>query len=284
MPFLSVNGINLYYERRGAKTGAITGSGTGSGEEDSHPPLLFISGTGGDLRVKPNVMDGPLASQFDLIAFDQRGLGQSEKPTGPYTMADYADDAAGLLDGLGLNSANVIGVSFGGMVAQHLVLRHPHKVKRLVLACTSSGGAGGASFPFHDIQDLEAEAYYRKLLPLSDTRLSLEWQRNNDSKFQQAIEKSIAARAHLPVDEDSQRGARLQLEARQFHDTWSRLGEIKCPVYLCGGKYDGICPPSNLQALHQAIPHSTLDFFEGGHLFMMQDKKAAASMADFLRG
>src|SRR5947207_15854982 len=79
MPVTTANGINLYFGRAG-----------------SGPPLLFISGTGGDLRAKPNVFDGPLAKTFDLLAYDQRGLGRSEKPDRPYTMADYADDAAAL--------------------------------------------------------------------------------------------------------------------------------------------------------------------------------------------
>ena len=100
MPIAKLPGLDLYFER------------TGSG-----PPLLFISGTGGDLRNKPNVFDGPLARRFDLLAYDQRGLGQSDKPDLPYSMADYADDAAALMAHQGWDEARVIGVSFGGMVA-----------------------------------------------------------------------------------------------------------------------------------------------------------------------
>ena len=80
MPVAHANGISLYFERAGAG-----------------PPLLFISGTGGDLRNKPNVFDGPLAKAFDILAYDQRGLGRSEKPDVAYSMADYADDAAGMI-------------------------------------------------------------------------------------------------------------------------------------------------------------------------------------------
>src|SRR5512144_2870392 len=124
MPMTEANGVRLYIERAG-----------------SGPPLLFISGTGGDLRVKPNVFDGPLAKAFDVLAYDQRGLGRSEKPDRTYTMADYADDAAALMASQGWDRAPVVGVSFGGMVAQELALRHPARVSRLVLACTSPGGA-----------------------------------------------------------------------------------------------------------------------------------------------
>src|SRR5690348_2432802 len=105
MPFAKLRDLDFYFERAG--TGA---------------PLLFISGTGGDLRVKPNVMDGPLPRRFDTIAYDQRGLGRSAKPDVDYTMADYADDAARLMDFAGWPNAMVVGVSFGGMVAQEFVL------------------------------------------------------------------------------------------------------------------------------------------------------------------
>lgn len=159
MPYASLNGIEVWFERAG-----------------SGPPLLFISGTGGDLRVKPNVFDGPLPKTFDLLAYDQRGLGRTSKPDLPYAMAQYADDAAALLDHVGWSEALVIGVSFGGMVAQELVLRHPQRVKRLVLACTSPGGAGGASYPFHEIEHLKGEARARHLIPISDTRRDAAWQ------------------------------------------------------------------------------------------------------------
>ena len=159
MPFITANTLNLYYERAGVGD-----------------PLLFISGTGGDLRNKPNMFDRGLPQAFDLIAYDQRGLGQSEKPDRPYTMADYADDAAALLDALNIKSAKVIGMSFGGMVAQELVLRRPEKVERLMLGCTSSGGAGGSSFKFHEIEHLKGDARTRHLMPINDTRRDESWQ------------------------------------------------------------------------------------------------------------
>ncbi len=126
---------------------------------------------------------GRCPNSFDVLAYDQRGLGRSGKPDVAYSMADYADDAAALLDHVGWRAAKVIGVSFGGMVAQELVLRHPAKVERLVLACTSPGGAGGASYPFHEIQHLKGEERARHLISISDTRLDASWAAANPDAY-----------------------------------------------------------------------------------------------------
>lgn len=258
------NGLKLYYERAGAG-----------------PPLLFISGTGGDLRTKPNVFDGPLARSFDLLAYDQRGLGQSEKPDVPYSMADYADDAAALMADQGWDEAFVIGVSFGGMVAQELVLRHPARVTKLVLACTSPGGAGGASFPFHDIEHLKGEARARYMLAISDTRRDATWAAANPEKHEQFV--AMAAAPPPGAGEPGHdMGAHRQLEARAKHDTWDRLPAIACPVLIAAGRYDGIALPATQERMAARIPGAQLAFFEGGHLFMIQDRTAFPAMAAFL--
>ena len=103
MPSTDANGVSLYYERQGAG-----------------PRLLVVSGTGSDLREQPRIGDGPLAEHFEVLAYDQRGLGQSSVPAWPYAMRDFADDAAALLDAVGWDDCLVIGISFGGMVAQEI--------------------------------------------------------------------------------------------------------------------------------------------------------------------
>jgi 3-oxoadipate enol-lactonase len=264
MATVHVNGIDIHYERAGAG-----------------PPLLFISGTGGDLRAKPNVFDGPGPKSFDLLAYDQRGLGRSEKPDVPYSMADYADDAAGLIDAIGWGEALVVGVSFGGMVAQELVLRHPDKVRRLVLACTSPGGEGGASYPFHDIQHLEGEERARFLMPISDTRRDAAWAAANPARHEEFVR--MASVTPPWADEPGRAmGARRQLEARALHDTWDRLPQITRPVMIAAGKYDGVALPAAQERMAARIPGAELAWFDGGHLFMVQDRSAWPVMTDFL--
>ena len=98
MPFVSVRDLQMYYEIRG------------TGQR-----LLSISGTGRDLQRSPTIFDSPLALHFEILAYDQRGLGQTSKPDIPYTIADYAADADSLLNAVGWESAHIIGISFGGI-------------------------------------------------------------------------------------------------------------------------------------------------------------------------
>lgn len=260
-------GVDLYYE--------VAGRGA---------PLLLISGTGGDLRAPPSVFDGPLATVFEIAAYDQRGLGRSSVPPGPYTMADYADDAAGLLDVLAWADAHVMGISFGGMVAQELALRHPGRIRRLVLACTSSGGPGGGSYPLHELTSLADDDRVARHLELADTRYDAAWRAANPEQWR-SLASLMRARAVIGSDEPGRaEGAALQLEARRHHDTWDRLGRIACPTFVCGGTYDGIAPPANARHLASAIPGAALQMFEGGHLFLLQDRAAWPAVIAFLSG
>ena len=265
MPFGKIGELTFYYERAGA--GA---------------PLLFISGSGADLRIKPNQMDGPLPKAFDVLSYDQRGLGQTSKPDVPYSMADYADDAARLMDFVGWKSAKVIGVSFGGMVAQEFVLRHPQRVERLVLACTSPGGAGGASFPFHTIEHMGREERARHMVPISDTRRDAAWQRANPEMYEQFV--ALAAADPYADEPGRAMGYHRQLEARAKLDTYDRLPQIACPVLIAAGHFDGIALPQTQEKMAAQIKGAKLQFFNGGHLFMIQDRAAIPAMVAFLNG
>jgi 3-oxoadipate enol-lactonase len=264
LPDTKIHDLDVYYERAG-----------------SGPPLLFISGSGGDLRVKPNQMDGPFPRHFDTLSYDQRGLGRTGKPDVPYTMADYADDAARLMDFVGWPNAKVIGVSFGGMVAQEFVLRHPRKVERLVLACTSPGGAGGASYPFHQIEHMGREERARHMIPINDTRRNAAWQKANPEQYAQFV--AMAAADPYADEPGRAMGYHRQLEARSHHDTYERLGQIDCPVMIAAGRFDGIALPATQEKMAARIKAAKLQFFDGGHLFMIQDRAAMPAMIAFLK-
>lgn len=265
MPFAKVRDIQVYYE--------VQGQGR---------RLLYISGTGGDLRVKPTVFDGPLPQHFQVLSYDQRGLGQTDKPDIPYTMADYADDAAALLDAVGWPSALVVGVSFGGMVAQELALRHPERVERLVLCCTSSGGKGGASYPLHEIEDLPYEEQALIRIPITDSRKDAAWQKEHPEETKQLVENAVATMKARERDAAAKMGYRRQLQARAAHDTYDRLAFLRLPVMLAGGRYDRQAPPENMETLRDLIPGSRLEFFEGGHGFHREDPRAMERIIAFL--
>ncbi len=265
MPYAEIGDIRIHYRRAG-----------------HGPALLYISGTGGDLRASPGVFESPLAGAFDLLGYDQRGLGQSGKPAGPYTMADYANDAAGLLDAVGWDHVRVVGVSFGGMVAQELALRFPDKVARLALACTSAGGHGGASYPLQELVHLPFDQRFPKQLAISDVRQDAQWQADNRDKVVRMSQWALDAAAVGADDHDRARGAALQLQARAGHDTWSRLSQLRPPVLLCGGRFDGIAPLANMTAMARQIPDAELRIYEGGHLFLVQDRKAYPELIAWL--
>ena len=267
MPFTRVRDINMYYE--------IKGSG---------PRLMFISGTGGDLRRSPSVFEGPATEYFEILAFDQRGLGQTDRPDSPYAIAEYAADADALLTAVGWDRCLVMGVSFGGMVGSELALGYPDRVERLVLACTSSGGEGGSSYPLHELAGLSEDERARRQIGLSDTRRNAEWQAANPVELQALVDQSRGARAVGAGEPGRQQGAQRQLQARANYDVYDRLPQLRIPVFVCGGRYDGIAPPDNSRALARQIPGATLEFFVGGHGFLREDPRAMERVIGFLHG
>ena len=263
MSIISTKELDIYFERSASK---------------ANGPLLYIGGTGGDLRNKPNQLDSPITKFFEVISYDQRGLGQTSKPPGQYSMQQYADDAANLLDELELENIPVVGVSFGGMVAQELIKRHPRKVSKLVLACTSAGGHGGSSYPLHELELLEEEERLERFIMINDLRISESWVLENEEQFNSL---KINSRNRNPFKPDPENLLK-QLLARKDHNTFEDLRHIDIPVFLMGGKYDGIAPVSNMEAMHEEIKDSKLKFYEGGHLFMIQDKSAFQELIEWL--
>jgi pimeloyl-ACP methyl ester carboxylesterase len=263
VPTADVNGIRLHYERSG-----------------SGPPLLFLNGSGATLETTGFLLS-PFAQRTDVVGHDQRGLGRTSIPSGPYSMADYAADALGLMDHLGWKQAAVVGISFGGMVAQELAVTAPERVVRLGLACTSAGGGGGASYPLHELASLPPQDQAAIRLPLLDTRFTAEWLA--DHPADRGLSEMMAARGADDAKSDEQRrGEAAQLDARSHHDVWDRLPRITCPTLVAAGRYDGIAPLANSEAIASRIPGSELRVYEGGHAFFAQDPAALPDLVDFL--
>ena len=262
VPTITVNGLELYYERRG-----------------SGPRLLFFNGSGASLATSAPLI-WAFADCCDVVAHDQRGLGRTAIPPGPYGMADYAADAAALLDHLEWDTCRIIGVSFGGMVAQEFAVTWPERVERLVLACTSPGGVGGASYPLHELASRPAAERAAIGLRILDARFTPEWLAAHAAD--RALADMMAARGEVPRSDDQRRGEAEQLATRRHHDVSARLSAIACPTLVACGRYDGIAPLANSEFIAARVAGAELRVYEGGHPFFIQDPKALSDMRAFV--
>jgi pimeloyl-ACP methyl ester carboxylesterase len=263
MATLPLGDIDLYWERRGGG-----------------PRLLFINGSGSSIESSGVLID-LFARHFEVVVHDQRGLGRTTVPERQSTMADFAHDAVRLLDHVGWDTANVFGISFGGMVAQELAVTWPERIDRLVLCCTSSGGVGGSSYPLDELASAPPAEQSQTLLRLLDVRFDDAWFAQHPGD--QVIADTAAARRAQPKTDEQRRGEWTQLVARRGHDVAARLGRITSPTLVACGAYDGVAPPSNSEAIASRIPNAELRCYEGGHLFVLQDPHALPAIIGFLQ-
>jgi len=263
VPTIAVDGIDLFYERLG-----------------DGPRLLFCNGSGTTIDTSRPLIDY-FARSFEVVVHDQRGLGRTSVPDAPSAMGDFAADAVALLDHVGWDACRVFGVSFGGMVALELAVTAPERIERLALACTSAGGAGGSSYPLHELADLPPAQRAERGMAILDTRFTAAWL--DDHPTDRGIVEMQAARSTAPKSDEQRRGERLQLEARRGHDVFDRLGTITAPTLVTAGRYDGIAPPANSEAIVAGIGASAdLRLYDGGHLFFIQDGAALPDVVAFL--
>jgi len=256
------NGIDIYYEHHGAG-----------------PRLLFLNGSGATLETSA-LLIRPFTEHFEVIAHDQRGLGRTSAPPGPYSMADYAADASALLDAVGWESCRVVGVSFGGMVAQELAVTWPARIERLALVCTSPGGPDLASYPLHELADLPADERAELGMRLLDTRFTNEWLAEHAAD--RMLAEMMAERQRAPKSDEQLRGENEQLQARSTHDVCDRLPAISCPTLVAAGRFDGIAPIANSEGIASRVPDAELRVYDGGHAFFAQDPAALPEIIEFL--
>ena len=215
-----VNGIELYYELHG-----------------SGPAVTVIPGLGGETRMFSTIVTA-LSQRHQVLVFDPRGAGRSEKPDVPYSAEEMADDTAGLLDVVAIQQATVIGYSMGGRIALSLTLRHPTRVRGLLLAATS------ARTP--------------------PTRpLTWRW-----------FMKDVLARIRLPVDPQPRYAQQRQREAFRTFDCSDRLGHIRVPTTVVHGRDDHITPYAFALELQRGIPGARLVTVKGGHFALLTRQRA----------
>ena len=237
MPHLWTNGVNLYYEEHG------------SGE-----PLVLIMGfTVSSIGWRWNLP--AFAQEFRTIVFDNRGVGQSDKPDESYSMAMFADDTAGVLDGLGIDQAHVFGISMGGMIAQEFTLRNPQRVKTLTLGCTHCGGPNAALSQDPDVlrllNDIDAVDVQQAAVVMTKVAVT-QW-------FMQKHLDVLLQLNQLSMEHPTPKhGMVRQMQAVQGHDTYERLPQIAAPTLVITGKEDGLVPPQNSVTLAQRIPNADL--------------------------
>jgi len=239
------------------------------------PPLLLIMGMSGTALHWGEPFLRALREDFDVIAYDHRGVGASTRLGAEVTIAELAQDAAALLAALELDSAHVVGISMGGMIAQELALSHPEAVRTLTLGCSYCGGPGSAlSAP--DVLGRLQEAM------MSGDRaraIRTGWEVNVSSEFAGEQEQwdafaAIAERRAVAVPV-----VVAQMQAVLGHDTSERLPSLQMPVLVIHGTADEMLPAENGRLIASLIPGSRLEIFDGvGHLFFWERPELSAEL------
>ena len=222
------------------------------------PSLLLIHGLGYARWGWEPVVE-PLARSFDVLLFDNRGIGESDAPPGPYTVTQLAEDAVQVLDEAGVERAHVVGTSLGGMVAQELALGWPERVERLVLAATTPGGAKAFPMPRRTVELMQARASLREYV-------------------ENALEPDARPEVVDRILEHRERTAQpfdawaAQAAAGASFDAHDRLGALAAPTLVQHGDGDLVVDPRNADLLAAAIPDARVSVYAGaGHLFMWQE-------------
>jgi len=235
------------------------------------PPLLLIQGLGYGGRGWGPVLE-PLAEDFTVAVFDNRGFGASDVPPGPYSVTELAEDARAVLDAAGVERTHVVGASLGGMVAQELALAHPERIDRLVLACTTPGGVAAYPMPPETVSlMLEAPT----MAPDVALRRFVE-NALGDRTSEELIEHIVAYRSANPPELG---GWQSQAAAGALHDALDRIGEIGSPTLVVHGTKDAVVDPRNADLLAERIPNARLELLPGcGHLLFWEEPERFASL------
>ncbi len=259
MPIAALDGLELYYEERGSGRAMLLVPGIPALASDWAPLAERLSGS------------------RRMIAFDNRGSGRSSVTPGPYSTALLAADAVALLDHLGIERADVFGMSLGGMIAQELTLARPERVDRLVLGCTHCGVSHAARMPSATgrafaMETDDWELRMRSLAPFA---------------FARGVDGEILDRFVEKKSRDVQdpAGYQAEIDAVRHHDALDRLGTIGAPTLVITGDDDQVIPGASSEVLAERIPDARLEVIAGaGHLFFLErPEETLRLLEDFLR-
>jgi pimeloyl-ACP methyl ester carboxylesterase len=258
MPSVDAAGTELHYLR------------AGEGE-----PLLLIQGMSATHLAWGRPLLDQLERSFEVIVFDNRGMGLSGQAELPFAIADLAADTAGLLDALELESTHVVGMSMGGMIAQELSLAHPERIRTLTIGASYCGGPNGTLMAPEDLQMLgtafasgDRDQVFRAMWEIN---LSPDF-REDDSRYAAFAEMASALSSPQPV-------IMQQMQACARHDTHERLGQIDLPTLVIHGDVDRLLGYTNGRQIAAAIPGARLETLEGvGHMFWWEQPQRTAEL------
>lgn len=243
---------------------------SGAGE----PPLLLIQGLGYTADMWHRIL-APLAEQRRVIRFDNRGVGRSELPDGEWSMEAMADDAVRVLDAAGTESAYVFGVSMGGVIAQEVALRHPDRVRALVLGCTHPSGRDAVRASPEAVAMLFDRTARS---PREAIEASVPFVYADDTR-RDRIDEDVAVRLRWPLRAKAYWG---QLDAMRRHGgLLERLRGLDVPTLVLHGTADRLVQPDNARLLADAIPGARLEWLDGAsHVFWTDRPEQTIRLVD----
>ena len=254
------DGVKIYWEEHGAGD-----------------PLLLIMGLGATLEWWRRLIP-VLSPHYRTIVYDNRGVGRSDVPPGPYAIPQMADDATAVLDAAGVASAHVFGASMGGMIAQELALNHPARVHSLILGCTACGGTHVVTAS----REVGAALNARKTMTREEAMWVMAPYIFDAGTPRERVAEDIAVRLGATVSND---GYFAQLAGiRAWSGTHDRLAGLTMPVLVVHGETDQLVPAENGRIIAKAIPGSRLVMLSrASHIFWTDQPEATkAALLAFL--
>jgi 3-oxoadipate enol-lactonase len=263
MPTANVNGIEINYKLEG------------EGDET----IVLVNGLADDLETWVFQMEDLLGAGYRVLRFDNRGIGASSAPPGPYTTKLFAEDAKALVDELGIAGLHLLGVSMGGMIAQEYALAYPDDLRSLTLACTYAAPGPFCSRMFSMWADMAPRLgvpfVMRDVTLWAFTVPFFEEQEETLAEFEGEM-----AQMSQPVETYL-----AQLSSIQTHDTTARLGEIRAPTLVLAGEEDILIPVRLSRRLHEGIPGAVWQTTPGGHACLWESPQPFnRAVLDFLAG